>query len=67
MSDNPKLFPIFMNLAGKKVLVVGAGEVAARKVRLLLGTDAKIHIGAIHFSETVLALTQTTFTLSEVT
>ena len=63
MSDNPKLFPVFMNLAGKKVLVVGAGEVAARKIRLLLGTDAKIHIGAIHFSETVLALTQTTFTL----
>lgn len=59
MSHNPKLFPVFMSLAGKKVLVVGAGEVAARKIRLLLGTGAHIHIGAMHFSETVLALTQT--------
>jgi uroporphyrin-III C-methyltransferase/precorrin-2 dehydrogenase/sirohydrochlorin ferrochelatase len=57
---NPKLFPVFMNLADKKVLVVGAGEVAARKLRLLLGTGAQIHVGAMHFSEAVLALAQTT-------
>ena len=53
---SPKLFPIFMNLVGKKVLIIGAGEVAARKIRLLQGTGAEIHIGALHFSEAVLEL-----------
>lgn len=33
------LYPLFMNLSGKGVLVVGCGEVGARKIRGLLQTD----------------------------
>src|SRR5277367_2946860 len=35
-------FPVFFNLAGQKVLVVGGGEVALRKVALLERTGAAI-------------------------
>ena len=38
--------PIFLKLSGRKVTVVGGGETAARKVRLLLKTDADIWIVA---------------------
>jgi uroporphyrin-III C-methyltransferase/precorrin-2 dehydrogenase/sirohydrochlorin ferrochelatase len=44
MSDplrtEPSAFPIFLRLRGKRVLVVGGGEEAAAKVRLLLMTGA---------------------------
>ena len=39
-------FPIFLRLAGEPVLVVGGGEVAARKIDLLLRTSAKVHVVA---------------------
>jgi uroporphyrin-III C-methyltransferase / precorrin-2 dehydrogenase / sirohydrochlorin ferrochelatase len=39
-------FPIFVRLAGEPVLVVGGGEVAARKVDLLLRTSAKVTVVA---------------------
>ncbi|MFY0480006.1 precorrin-2 dehydrogenase/sirohydrochlorin ferrochelatase family protein [Achromobacter marplatensis] len=48
--DNPakptKLFPVFFNLAGRRVAVIGGGSVAERKVRLLLGTEAVIVVVA---------------------
>lgn len=37
-------FPIFLNLKKRPVLVVGGGDVAARKVSLLLKADAEIHL-----------------------
>ena len=37
-------FPIFLRLTGEPVLVVGGGEVAARKIDLLLRTGAKVTI-----------------------
>jgi uroporphyrin-III C-methyltransferase/precorrin-2 dehydrogenase/sirohydrochlorin ferrochelatase len=37
-----RYFPIFYDLEGRKVVVVGGGEEALRKVRLLLKTNAKI-------------------------
>ncbi len=39
-------FPIFLRLAGEPVLVVGGGEVAARKIDLLLRTSAKVTVVA---------------------
>jgi uroporphyrin-III C-methyltransferase/precorrin-2 dehydrogenase/sirohydrochlorin ferrochelatase len=41
-----KLFPLFADLAGRPVLVVGAGEVATRKVAALLGAGAQVSVGA---------------------
>lgn len=39
-----RYFPIFMDLQGRKVIVVGGGEEALRKIRLLLKTQAKISV-----------------------
>src|ERR1700734_2944714 len=39
-------FPVFFDLAGQKVLVVGGGEVALRKVSLLERTGASISVVA---------------------
>ena len=39
-------FPLFLRLAGRKVLIVGGGEVAARKLRLLERSGAELHIVA---------------------
>lgn len=44
------LYPMFVNLDGRPVLVVGGGEVAERKVRALLKTDARIRVGAPRIS-----------------
>ena len=48
MSDAPapRLFPLFADLRGRTVLVVGGGTVAARKVEALAGTGARIVVGA---------------------
>ncbi len=40
------LFPIFTNLTGRRVLVVGGGAVAARKVQALLEAAADVVVGA---------------------
>lgn len=39
-----KHFPIFVNLVGQKVLVAGAGETAVAKLRLILKTEADVHV-----------------------
>src|SRR5690348_7436055 len=53
-------FPIFLKLAGERVLVVGGGEVALRKVRLLARAGAGIQVVAreLHpqFSEVAFTL-----------
>ena len=41
-----KLFPIFTDLAQRRVLVVGGGEVAARKAAALLEAQADVVVGA---------------------
>ncbi|MDH7453890.1 siroheme synthase CysG [Luteimonas composti] len=43
---SPRLFPLFADLRGRAVLVVGGGAVAARKVEALAGTGARIRVGA---------------------
>lgn len=39
-----KYYPVFWNIAGKKCVVVGGGEVAERKVKRLLDCDAKVFV-----------------------
>ena len=41
-----RYFPIFFDLEGRKVVVIGGGEEALRKVRLLLKTNARIFVVA---------------------
>lgn len=43
-------FPIFANLAGRPVLVVGGGAVAARKISLLLKAGAEVRVAAKHLN-----------------
>jgi uroporphyrin-III C-methyltransferase/precorrin-2 dehydrogenase/sirohydrochlorin ferrochelatase len=40
------LYPLFAELAGRCVLVVGGGTVAERKIRSLLNCGADVHVGA---------------------
>jgi precorrin-2 dehydrogenase/sirohydrochlorin ferrochelatase len=43
--DSPVTYcPIFLNLRGKHCVVVGAGEVAQRKIRMLLECGAKVTV-----------------------
>ena len=41
-----QLYPLFLKLAGRKVLVVGGGPVAAAKVAALREAAADIHVVA---------------------
>ena len=41
-----RYFPIFMDLHGQKVLLIGAGTVAERKARLLIKAGAQVHVVA---------------------
>jgi uroporphyrin-III C-methyltransferase/precorrin-2 dehydrogenase/sirohydrochlorin ferrochelatase len=55
-SASARLFPLFADLRGRAVLVVGGGAVAARKVQALLGTGARIVVGAPVLSPPLQAL-----------
>jgi len=46
-----KLYPLFADLRGRDVLVVGGGDVAARKCRALLDAGAVVTIGAPELNE----------------
>lgn len=41
-----KFYPVFLNLKGKPVLVIGGGKVAQRKIRSLLSASAKVTVVA---------------------
>jgi len=56
MSDTapaPQLFPLFLRLAGKDVLVVGAGAVAERKIQDLVDGGAAVRVVAPEATVTV--------------
>ncbi|WP_287597695.1 siroheme synthase CysG [Thermomonas sp.] len=52
----PALFPLFLDLRGRRVLVVGAGEVAARKVLALLDSGAAVAVVAPALAPALAAL-----------
>jgi uroporphyrin-III C-methyltransferase/precorrin-2 dehydrogenase/sirohydrochlorin ferrochelatase len=52
-------FPIFINLKGQDCLVVGAGEIAARKIDCLVRAGAKITVIATEISATVATMQAT--------
>ncbi|HVJ93430.1 MAG TPA: bifunctional precorrin-2 dehydrogenase/sirohydrochlorin ferrochelatase [Labilithrix sp.] len=43
----PRLYPLFLRLAGKDVLVVGGGSVAERKIQDLVEAGARVRIVAL--------------------
>jgi precorrin-2 dehydrogenase/sirohydrochlorin ferrochelatase len=47
------LFPMFVKLEGKRVLVVGAGKVGEPKISGLLDTGARVRVVALEASEAV--------------
>jgi uroporphyrin-III C-methyltransferase/precorrin-2 dehydrogenase/sirohydrochlorin ferrochelatase len=49
------VFPVFLKLAGRRVLVVGGGPVAASKLRALLDADARVTVVAPDFVPDILA------------
>lgn len=52
------LFPIFVKLEGRPVLVVGAGKVGEQKIRGLLATGAQIRVVAPELTDAVQAWAQ---------
>ena len=53
-------FPMFVDLTNTNCLVVGAGEVALRKVNVLLDFGAKVHVIAKEISMELAALSEET-------
>jgi len=47
------LYPLFLDLAERRVLVVGGGEVAARKVDELIAAGARVNVVAIDAVESI--------------
>ena len=52
------LFPLFADIKGRRVLVVGGGEVAERKVKSLLSAGAQVVVGAPGFTPELDSLRQ---------
>lgn len=46
-----KTFPISMKVSGRRIVVVGGGEAAAAKLRLLAKTEARVEVYAPHPAE----------------
>ncbi len=51
----PDLLPLFLNLTGRAVLLVGGGRVATAKLQQLLAAGARVHVVAPEISEAILS------------
>ncbi|MDP9036081.1 MAG: bifunctional precorrin-2 dehydrogenase/sirohydrochlorin ferrochelatase [Myxococcota bacterium] len=56
--DQESLYPLFLRLAGRTVLVVGAGPVAERKIAALLASRARVRVVAPHATKTIRLLAE---------
>ena len=56
MTDRESLFPVFLKLAGRRVLVVGGGPVASSKLAALVGAGAVVHVVAPDVVPEIVAL-----------
>lgn len=50
------MYPIFLEMRGKKAVVIGGGGVALRKLQALLDADARVVVVAEHFDQMIEAL-----------
>jgi siroheme synthase-like protein len=55
-SKTRALFPLFLDLAGKDVLLVGGGVIATRKARDLAAAGAKVRVVALDVAEEIEAV-----------
>ena len=46
-------YPIFLDLNGRRVVIIGGGSVATRKAETILGTGARLVVVAPHLDETL--------------
>lgn len=53
-----KMFPLFVDLTGKKILVVGAGKIASRRVRTLLSFAGELEVEAPQATREILDLAE---------
>lgn len=53
-----KAFPMFIRTTGRRVVIVGGGEQAAQKARLLLKTDAELILVALDLESELAALVE---------
>ncbi len=51
-----KAFPMFLTTTGRRIVILGGGEQAAQKARLVIRTDAEIVIAGFDFDEELQAL-----------
>ncbi len=49
-------YPIFLNLSGRRVVVIGGGMVALRKVEALLEAEARVVVAAEHIDESLVSV-----------
>lgn len=55
-SDLGQWFPLFTNISGKKIVVIGAGKIAQRRIQTLLNFDCSLKVVAKEAQPEVMAL-----------